>query len=352
MCRYFGLSFLILKMEQAHIRQIILFYFNKGKTANHAQKKICEVYGDGVVSVRTCQKFFANFRAGDFSLKDAPQSGSPVEADGDEIKKLLENNQRYTTQEIASIVKTSSSSVENHLQQLDYVNCFDMWLPQKLSEKDLLDRVSICDSLLKRNESIPFLKQIVTGGEKCLFYTNMEGERLWGQKSNDSLQNEPKIKLHSKVMLCIWWDWMGVLFYELLPENQTIDSIKFCSQLDRLKAAIDKKRPELVNGKGVVFYRDNDRPHVSLMTRQKLLQLDWEVLTHPPYSPDITPSDYHLFRSLQNFIDEKKLNSLEDCERHLEQFLSEKDKKFWEDGIMKLPERWQEIVKLNGKYLQ
>jgi len=84
------------------------------------------------------------------------------------------------------------------------------------------------------------------------------------------------------------------VYYKLLPQNQTINSEKYCSQLDRLKAAIDEKRPELSNG--VVFNQDNDRPHVSLTTRQKLLQFGWNVLPHPPYSHDIAPSDFHLFR--------------------------------------------------------
>ena len=77
------------------------------------------------------------------------------------------------------------------------------------------------------------------------------------------------------------------------------------------------------------------------MTRQKLLQLGWEVLIHPPYSPDIAPLDFHLFRSLQNSLSGKNFNSLEDCKRHLEQFFAQKDK-FWEDGIMKLPEKMAE----------
>jgi hypothetical protein len=29
-------------------------------------------------------------------------------------------------------------------------------------------------------------------------------------------------------------------------------------------------------------------------------ELDWEILPHPPYSPNLAPSDYHLFRSLSN----------------------------------------------------
>ena len=152
-------------------------------------------------------------------------------------------------------------------------------------------------------------------------------------------------------MLCVWWDWKGVLYYELLPENETINSNKYCSQLDQLKEALDEKCPELINRKRIIFHQDNARPHVSLMTRQKLLQLDWEVLIHPPYSLDIAPSDFHLFRSLQNSLNGKNFSSLEDCKRHLEQFLSQKDEKCWEDGIMKLSEKWQKVAEQKGEYV-
>jgi len=68
---------------------------------------------------------------------------------------------------------------------------------------------------------------------------------------------------------------------------------------------IKEKRPKLINRKGIVFHYDNARPHTSLMTRQKLRKLGWEVLMHSPYSLDLAPSDYHLFRYLQNSLDEK-----------------------------------------------
>ena len=77
------------------------------------------------------------------------------------------------------------------------------------------------------------------------------------------------------------------------------------------------------------------------MTRQKLLQLGWEVLIHSPYSSDIAPSNFRLFQSLQNSLNGKNFNSLEDCKRHLEQFFAQKDKKFWEDRIMTLSEKQQ-----------
>ncbi|EZA54548.1 BAI1-associated protein [Ooceraea biroi] len=90
-----------------------------------------------------------------------------------------------------------------------------------------------------------------------------------------------------------------------------------------------KKRPKLVNRKGVVFHHDNARPRTSLVTREKLLQLGWDVLPHPPYSPDLAPSDYHSFRSLQNALNGKTLTADEDIKSLLE-FVHETDGSFFE----------------------
>ena len=196
-------------------------------------------------------KVVCKIRAGDFSLDDAPWSGRTVESD--RIETLDENNKRYTTWEVADILKISKSSAENHLHQLGYVHCFDVWVPHKLRIKNLLDRISTCDSLLKHNEKVPFLKQIVVGDEKWILCNNVQWKRSWG-KRNEPPPTTPKAGLHpKKVMLSIWWDWKGVLYYELLPENHTINSNKYCSQLDQLKAALDEKRPELVNRKRINF---------------------------------------------------------------------------------------------------
>ena len=112
--------------------------------------------------------------------------------------------------------------------------------------------------------------------------------------------------------MCIWWDWKIVLSYELLLEEQRINSSRYCSQLDQLKAALGEKHPELVNRKCIIFHQDNPRLHVSLMTKQKLLLLDWDVLFHLLYSPDIAPSDVHLVLFSRNSLDGKNFNFLED----------------------------------------
>ncbi|GFX85529.1 histone-lysine N-methyltransferase SETMAR [Trichonephila clavipes] len=97
---------------------------------------------------------------------------------------------------------------------------------------------------------------------------------------------------------------------------------------------------ELANKRGVVFHQHNARSHTSVVTRQKLCELDWVVLMHPPFSPDLAPSDYHLFIALQNFLSDKKLGSREDCENRLLEIFTYKDQDFYERGIMKLPLKW------------
>ena len=104
----------------------------------NVSKVVCEV---------SCWRFLAG---------RSPRSGRPVEVDRDQIETLIENS--YTMREIADILKISKSSVENHLHQLGYMNHFDVCVPRKLRGKGLLDHISACDSLLKRNENVLFFK--------------------------------------------------------------------------------------------------------------------------------------------------------------------------------------------------
>ncbi|XP_032688366.1 histone-lysine N-methyltransferase SETMAR-like [Odontomachus brunneus] len=149
--------------------------------------------------------------------------------------------------------------------------------------------------------------------------------------------------------MCVWWDWNGIVHYELLPPGQTINSELYCEQLESLQQAIERKQQKLINRKGVVFHHDNAR-HTSLMTRQKFGE-SLKVLMHPPYSPDIATSDYHLFRSLQNSLNRVKLVSKEACENHLKQYFDHKPQKFYRDGIMALSQKWQNIIENNEVYL-
>ena len=136
-----------------------------------------------------------------------------------------------------------------------------------------------------------------------------------------------------KVLLCILWDWKGVLYYELFMKNQMINSKKYHSEVDQLKAAINEKHLGLVNRRCITFHQDNTRQHVPLMTRKKLFQSVWEVLIHPSYSPDIAPLNFHLFWSLQNSLSENNSISWKTMKNTWNSSLLKKIKSF---GMMKL----------------
>ena len=153
-----------------------------------------------------------------------------------------------------------------------------------------------------------------------------------------------KSGLHpKKVLMFIWWDWKSINYYEMLPQGE-INSVKYCSQLDKLKETIAIKRSELTNRRGVVFQPGP----MSSTVRNKLLSFDWDVLPHYPYSPDIAPCDYYLFLSLKNSLRGKKFNTINDLKMHLERYFVSKPQKFWKDGIIRLPERWRKVIEQNG----
>ena len=87
------------------------------------------------------------------------------------------------------------------------------------------------------------------------------------------------------------------------------------------------------------------------MTKETIQQLSWEVLTHPPYSPDLAPSDFHLFRSLSNALCGVPFNNDVELKTWLEQFSDSEPTDFYSRGIEKLVERWEEVVNNDGAYI-
>jgi transposase len=62
---------------------------------------------------------------------------------------------------------------------------------------------------------------------------------------------------------------------------------------------------------GVVLLHDNARPHTAARTRALLEHLNWVLFDHPPYSPDLAPSDYRLFIYLKNWLGSQRFNNNE-----------------------------------------
>ncbi|KAK6725990.1 hypothetical protein RB195_004358 [Necator americanus] len=91
------------------------------------------------------------------------------------------------------------------------------------------------------------------------------------------------------------------------------------------------------------FKHDNARSNIARMSKAKLMKFGWTILPHPPYSPDLAPSYYHLFSYLQRHLGGQDFQTRDDIKKTLEQCFKEKSPAFWSKGIYDLPKRWQKI---------
>jgi histone-lysine N-methyltransferase SETMAR len=340
--------------KNQHFRHLLLFAFNQGSKATNAAQSIRDLYGADSITDRTAQRWFARFQDGNFDLEDTPRSGRPSDFDEDALQILLYSDPRQTTRELAEEMGTTHTTIENHLHSMGKVRKLGAWVPHTLTINNKIQRSTISASLLARHRRTGghperFLHRIITGDEKWCLYINVKQRAEW---LSPDKQATPRARpdLHPrKTMMSVWWDVEGVVHYELLPRNQTITADLYCQQLRRLNAAIQQKRPNRQGG--VILQHDNARPHTANLTQAALEELHWEVLPHPPYSPDLAPSDYHLFRSMSNAMRGKTFADDADLRNWLDEFFASKPAEFYRRGIQKLPERWEEVVTNNGEYL-
>ena len=103
-------------------------------------------------------------------------------------------------------------------------------------------------------------------------------------------------------------DSVGVILVEFMSKGATINSDVFIDTLEKLKARIRRVRPALEMFK-VLLQHDNARPHTSLKIREVIGSFGWTTTSHSLYSPDLPPSDFHLFGLLKESLRERHFSS-------------------------------------------
>ena len=107
-------------------------------------------------------------------------------------------------------------------------------IPHELTEEKAQWRVDICKDLLENSFNSRFIKRIVTGDEKWIYFTNPDTSNQWldiGQTSFPVVKHQ---RFDKKVMLCIWWNYEGVIHFKLIPNGKSINSKLYSSQLNRI----------------------------------------------------------------------------------------------------------------------
>jgi len=112
--------------------------------------------------------------------------------------------------------------------------------------------------------------------------------------------------------------------------------------VNELKPAIRSKRWGLLS-KCVLLLHENALPHTAVHTVDMLRDLKFEVLKHPPYSPDFAPSDFHLFGPMKEHLRGHKFAD-DGVMEAVESWLKATLKSVFLEGIRKLVDRWTKCV--------
>ena len=164
----------------------------------------------------------------------------------------------------------------------------------------------------------------------------------------EELKTTPKPDVHeTEVMLCIWWNTKGLVHFELLNPGQKITTQLYSQELNRAYQALRRKRMDTSKTK---FLQSSARHHIAKITQHKIEELGWELLPHPPYSPDLAPSDYHLFRSMQHFLEDKKFKNSEEVKIWVSSYFDSRPASFFADGIHSVRNRWRTVIHANPEY--
>lgn len=210
------------------LRGVLLHYFNMKMKAAESHRILVEVYGVHALADRTCQKWFARFKSGNFDLEDDERPGQP---------------KKFEDHELETSLGVAQQTISDRLKAMGMIRKVGHWVPYELKPRDVERRFFTCEQLLQRHKRKSFLHRIVSGDEKWVHYDNPKRRATYGYpghaSSSTAVQNIHGLKL----MLCIWWDQLGVIYYELLQPNKTITGEVYRRQLMRLKRALTEKRP-------------------------------------------------------------------------------------------------------------
>ena len=202
-------------------------------------------------------------------------------------------------------------------------------------------RQTICQEHLDHHahEGDAFRHQTVTGDKSWVYHYEPQSKRqlMWWKHPSSLANKKFKTKASTgKVMPTIFQDVNGPILVHFQEKGQTMTSARYSDMLvNELKTAVQLKCRGLLS-KSVLLFHDNARPHMAAHAVDTLRALKFEVLKHPPYSPDLAPSDFHLFGPMKEHLHGQKFADDNEVMEAVQSWLKSIPKSFFLEGICKL----------------
>ena len=270
---------------------------------------------------------------------------------------MVLENKKLKVREIAKMVGISNERVCNVLHQhLHMKKLCAKWVPRSLTIDQKRIRVNNSEQNLAYFNRNPreFLRRFVTMDETWIHYytpDSREASREWVEPGGSAPKRPKTQKSAGKVMASVFWDARGIIYIDYLEKGRTITGVYYAALLDRLVDEIKEKRPHLQKKK-ILYHDDNAPSHTSIIAQTKKHELGLELFSHPPYSPDLAPSDYYLFSNLKRWLCGKRFQSNEEVKCETEAYFEGLEKSSYLKGIEKLKDRWKRCIELKGDYVE
>lgn len=343
-------------------RSVIRFLWAEGVKGAEIHARLCTQYGNNALPRRSVYEWIEMFENGRTSVMDAERSGRPSTSTTDEkleeARAIILTDRRVTIEEIALQLGISQGTAYSLVHDiLGFHKVAARWVPRHLTEEHKRNRQHICSSLLERynREGDNFLNRIITGDETWVHHYEPETKRQSMQWKHTSSPSSKKFKSQpsaGKLLLTVFWDSQGPILEHYMEKGVTVTSVNYSNMLrNELRPAIRSKRRGRLT-QGVLLLHDNARPHTAHLTINTIRQLNWEVLEHPAYSPDLAPSDFHLFGPLKNALRGRRFAADDEVKEAVHDWLRSQPQTFFSNGIKKLTDRWAKCIEKKGDYIE
>ncbi|CAF2997199.1 unnamed protein product [Rotaria sp. Silwood2] len=299
-------------MDKLCLRSYIKTRWLLGLNATQIHDELTTAYGQGVVLYSTVAHWIHRFSSGRESLEDDPRSGRPIaiitQQNIDAVKDLVQDDPHISIDYIADILDISHGSVYTILKEhLKLKKISSRWVPHKLTPAQQQRRVEICIENLHKFESGAWkLGDIVTGDESWFYHRKIKSKqesKAWVAKGQSPPTEVRRQQFEEKTMFVIFFMTTGPLLIHQLPSGTLINAIYYRDEcLKSLVQKLHKKRPSSTTN-GIKLHHDNARPHMNDIVFNYLQEEKIKVMAHPPYSPDLAPSDFWLFSCLKRSLD-------------------------------------------------
>ena len=110
-------------------------------------------------------------------------------------------------------------------------------------------------------------------------------------------------------MLTLFWEERGEILKHYMPRGNTVTSATYADLLKNHLHLAMKSKPRGLRSTGVLLQHDNAGTHTARSTVATIQDLSFEFLPQPPYSPDLAPSEFHVFGPLKEEMGGKSFRS-------------------------------------------